>query len=216
MPLLNDNVVNQVKKEFENLTGKVKLTVFTQELECQYCEENRKLMEQIAKLSDKISLEIYNFTLDKEIADKYKIDKIPATIVQSDRDDYGIRFYGIPFGYEFPSLIEAIKMVSHRESGLSVESKRKLRTIDKNIRIQVFVTLTCPYCAPMVQLAHKVAMESPYITAEMIEASEFPHLTYKYNIYAVPKTIINETVQFEGLVPESVLVERIQKSLDVM
>ncbi|MCX7785153.1 MAG: thioredoxin family protein [candidate division WOR-3 bacterium] len=214
MPILNDAILNQVKKEFEYLTGKVKLIVFTQELECQYCEENRRLMEQIANLSEKISLEIYNFTLDKNIADKYKVDKIPATIVQSDRDDYGIYFYGIPFGYEFTSLIEAIKIVSHRESGLSAESKKILRNVNKPIKIQVFVTLTCPYCAPMVQLAHKVAMESSYITAEMIEASEFPHLAHKYNVYAVPKTVLNDTVQFEGLVPEPVFVEKIKHVLE--
>ncbi|MEO0092374.1 MAG: thioredoxin family protein [candidate division WOR-3 bacterium] len=215
MPILNNDVLNQLKKEFDNLTGNVKLTVFTQELECQYCEENRRLMEQVASLSDKISLQVYNFTLDKNIAEKYQIDKIPATIVESDRDDYGIRFYGIPFGYEFTSLIEAIKIVSRRESGLSAESKKILRNINKKIRIQVFVTLTCPYCAPMVQLAHKVAMESPYITAEMIEASEFPHLAYKYNVYAVPKTVLNETIQFEGLVSEPAFIEKIQKSLEV-
>ena len=207
MAILNEQVRQQVKKEFANLQDDVRLVVFTQELECQYCRENRSMAEEIAAISSKITTEVYNFITDKEKANAYKIDKIPAIVVEGVKD-YGIRFYGIPAGYEFSSLIEAIKIVSKRDSGLSPESKKLLKRIDKPVHIQVFVTPTCPYCPMAVKLAHKLALESDFITADMIEAAEFPHLANKYNVFGVPKTVVNEKIQFEGALPEAAFVSQ--------
>ncbi len=86
---------------------------------------------------------MYNFTLDKNKVEEYKVNKIPAMVVcDKTGKDYGIRFYGIPAGYEFTSLIEAIKNVSTGESGLMEKSKQELRRLNKPVHIQVFVTLT--------------------------------------------------------------------------
>lgn len=215
MAIFDDNVRQQVKKEFEKLQNNVKLVVFTQELECQYCRENRMLVEEIAALSDKVTTKIYNFAIDKEKATAYRVDKIPAIVVEGDKD-YGIRFYGIPAGYEFISLIEAIKIASARDSGLSSESKELLKKITEPVHIQVFITPTCPYCPGAVKLAHKSALENDFITADMIEAAEFPHLANKYNVFGVPKTIINEKIQFEGALPESAFVSQLMSTIKVM
>ena len=111
MALLREKDVETLKKRFENLDKAVKIVNFTQELECQYCRETRGLLEEVAALSDKINLEVYNFQIDKGKAAEFKVDKIPATVVMGDKDA-GIRFYGIPSGYEFASLLESIEMVS--------------------------------------------------------------------------------------------------------
>ncbi len=211
--MLPDNVKEEVKKEFEKLQNPVKLVVFTQELECQYCKENYQLALEVASLSDKISIEAYNFAIDKKKVEEYGIDKIPAIVVEGEKD-YGIRFYGIPGGYEFSSLVEGIKIVGLRDSGLSEESKSSLKKIDKPIHIQVFITLTCPYCPRAVHTAHQLAMESDFIKADMIEAQEFPHLANKYNVYAVPKVVINEKVQFEGALPESAFLAQVMSALE--
>ena len=143
MSLLSEEIKSELKKELEGLKNEVKLVVFTQELECQYCSENRRLAEDIASLSDKIKLEVYNFTLDKNKVDEYNVDKIPALVVlDGTGKDYGMRFYGIPAGYEFTSLIEAIKNVSLGKSGLTDKSKAELQKLKKPIHIQVFITLT--------------------------------------------------------------------------
>jgi predicted DsbA family dithiol-disulfide isomerase len=65
-----------------------------------------------------------------------------------------------------------------------------------------------------VVLAHRLAMESEWITADMVEATEFPHLANKYQVYGVPRTVINETVHIEGAVPEPVLVNKVMQVLD--
>ena len=63
-------------------------------------------------------------------------------------------------------------------------------------------------------LAHKLAIASELITADCVEATEFPHLANKYNVYGVPRTVINEDIQIEGAVPEKVLVAELMKVLD--
>jgi len=211
MALLKDDVQNEVRERFKKLTGSVRLVNFTQKIECHHCEETRRLTEEIASLSPKINSQVYNFALDKEKSQQYKIDKIPAIVVEADKD-YGIRFFGIPGGYEFNSFISAIYDVSMKATDLSVESKDKIAKIDKPIHIQVFVTLTCPYCPSAVQMAHKLALESEYITSDMIESAEFPHLVNKYGVMGVPKVVINEEFGFEGALPETSFVEEVVKA----
>lgn len=211
MALLKDEVQNEVKERFKKLTGPVKLVNFTQKLECHHCQDTHRLIEEIASFSPKISSKVYNFAIDKEKAQQYKIDKIPAIVVEGEKD-YGIRFFGIPGGYEFNSLVSSIIDVSAGTADLSIESKDKISEITKPLHIQVFVTLTCPYCPAAVQMAHKLALESEYITSDMVESAEFPHLTNKYGVMGVPKMIINEKFGFEGGLPESAFIDEVMKA----
>ena len=57
-------------------------------------------------------------------------------------------------------------------------------------------------------------MESDWIRADMVEATEFPHLANKYQVYGVPRTVINETIHIEGAVPEPMFVEELLKVMD--
>ena len=59
------------------------------------------------------------------------------------------------------------------------------------------------------RLAHQMAMESDLITADMVEVQEFIFLAQKYNIYGVPKTVINESLHFEGAVPDAVFLGKV-------
>ena len=214
MGLIKEAQQKQLKDIFDKLESNVKLVYFTQEMECPFCKETRELLQDISSLSsNKISLEVYDFVADKDKVEKYKIDKIPATVVESTKD-YGIRFYGIPAGYEFTSLINSIVAVSNGKSGLTDETKEALKKLKDPVLIQVFITLTCPYCPKAVEMAHKLAMESDLITAEMVESSEFPILVQKHNVMSVPRIIINDKVDFEGAMPETNFVENLMKVLD--
>ncbi|HGE72664.1 TPA: glutaredoxin [Candidatus Poribacteria bacterium] len=214
MSLIKKEQQKQLKEIFKKLSNNVKLIFFTQEMECPFCKDTRELLQDLSSLSDgKISLEIYDFVNDKDKVDKYKIDKIPAVVVEGQKD-YGIRFYGIPAGYEFTSLINSILIVSRGQSGLSDETKESLKKLKDPVKIQVFITLTCPYCPKAVEMAHRLAVESDLITGEMIESSEFPILIQKYNVMSVPRVIINDKVDFEGALPEKDFVENLMKVLD--
>jgi len=141
MAVLSEDIRNDLQKEFEELPGKVKLVVFTQEFECDHCRENTSLAQEVASLSDKLDIEMHDFVLDKEVVERYGVDKIPAIAVEGEKD-YGVRFYGVPAGYEFTSFIEAIKSVSAGESGLAPKTQEALAGLKDPLHLQVFVTPT--------------------------------------------------------------------------
>ena len=212
MPLLDKEIADQIKQELADLAGPVRLVMFTQEFECQYCAETRQLVEEVAALSGQLTAEVYDFVTDKEKAEKLGVDKIPAVAVIG-AEDYGVRFYGIPSGYEFTSLLHAIKLVAAGKPELSEETLQALAEIAEPVHMQVFVTPTCPYCPQAVVLAHRMAVASPMIRADMVEATEFPHLATKYQVMGVPRTVINETVHVEGAAPEPMVLEKLQEAL---
>jgi glutaredoxin-like protein len=212
MTLLNDEVLEQVKKELADLAGDVRLVVFTQDFECQFCKETRQLAEELASVSDQITVEVYDFVEDKDKADALGVDKIPAIAVIG-AEDYGVRFYGIPSGYEFTSLLQALKTVASGESMLQEETQVALAALEDPVHIQVFVTPTCPYCPQSVVLGHQMAVASPLVRADMVEASEFPDLSTKYQVMGVPRTVINEGVHIEGAAPEAMVLGKLQEAL---
>ena len=212
MPLLDSAIAEHTRQELADLAGSVRLVMFTQEFECQYCRETRQLVEEIAQLSDQLTAEIYNFVVDKEKAEELGIDKIPAIAVVG-AADYGVRFYGIPSGYEFASFLQAIRTVASGQPPLAEETLEFLGSLDGSVHIQVFVTPTCPYCAGSVVLGHQMAVASPNVRADMVEATEFPQLALKYQVMGVPRTVINETVHIEGAVPESTVLAKLNQAL---
>ncbi|MBN2441415.1 MAG: thioredoxin family protein [Spirochaetales bacterium] len=212
--MLDNNTKKEVKKQFESLKNRVNLIVFTQEMECRFCEDTRKITEELATLSDKITVTIYDLLKDKEKADEFNVDKIPAIVVAGeDKKDTGVRFFGVPAGYEFASLLESIKLISTKNIGLSDETKKYLNTLAKKVHIQVFVTPTCPYCPMAVILAHKLAAFSENIKADMVEITEFPEMAVKYSVQGVPRSVINETFSQVGAAPEPLLLEKIKEAL---
>ncbi len=139
--MLQEREEKLVAEVFKELKNPVKLINFTQELECQFCRETRQLLTEVAGLSDRVSLEVYNFQLDRQKVEEYQVDKIPATVIEGERD-YGIRYYGAPVGYEFATLLTDIADVSKGESNLKPETKEALKKIDQKVHLQVFATPT--------------------------------------------------------------------------
>ena len=212
MPLLPDEVKKQVRESFADLSNPVRLIIFTQTLECAQCRENRQLLEEIAALSDQIATEVYDFVTDAAKVEEYGVDKIPAVAILGD-GDHGIRFFGIPAGYEFTTLVHTIRMVGGAGSQLDENVLAQLESLTEPIHMQVFVTPTCPYCPTAVVAAFEMAYASPMVRADGIESTEFPHLVVKYQVAGVPRTVINENVYVEGAAPPEVILERIQETL---
>ena len=211
MSMIAEKDRKAVQERLAKLVGPVKAVVFSQEMECMFCRETRELIEELAELTDKLQVEVKDFIKDSKEAEKLGIDKIPAIALLGEGDkDYGIRFYGIPAGYEFVSLMESLELVSKGQSGLSTASKEKLKGLKKPLALQVFVTPTCPYCPRAVVLAFKLAVESALVTASMVEATEFPHLANKYQVSGVPHTVIGASPQpMIGAYPEAAAVDLI-------
>lgn len=141
MAVLKEKDKKKLEEVFGALAEKVTLVMFTQEMECQFCEMTRTLLEEVTALSDNLSLEVHDFVADASLAAEFGIDKIPATILTGDRD-YGLRFYGVPSGYEFTTLVQDIIDVGKRSSGLDEGVKAALARIDRPVHLQVIISPT--------------------------------------------------------------------------
>jgi glutaredoxin-like protein len=209
MSLIPDDKKELLKNDFkEKLVDPVKIVMFTQELECRFCSDTRQLVQDLATLNDKLTVEIYDFVANADKAKEYGINKIPAIAIIG-KKDYGVRIYGIPYGYELQTLIEAIVNVSKGKTDLSDKTKSILAEVKSPVHIQVFVTLTCPHCPAAAAVAHKLAIESDMVKADVIDSSEFPDLAMKYNVIGVPKVIINEKIEFVGAFNEDLFAEHV-------
>jgi glutaredoxin-like protein len=197
MAMINEKDAKVVRERLAKITGPVTLAIFTQEFECEYCRQTRELAEEVAGFSGgKVTAKVYDLVRDKAEADRMGIDKIPALAVLGDKgEDYGIRFFGIPAGYEFSSLLESLEMVAKGDSGLPPAIRDKLKALASPVNLQVFVTPTCPYCPRAVLTAFRFAMESKKVSPSMVEATEFPHLANKYQVSGVPHTVIGDNPQ---------------------
>ena len=209
MSLLPDDKKEVLRNELkEKMVDPVSIIMFTQEIECRFCSDTRQLVQEFQTLSDKIKVEVYDFMADGDKAKQYGIEKIPALAIVG-KKDYGVRIYGIPYGYELQTLVEAIVNVSKGTTDLSEKTRSILADVKAPVHIQVFVTLTCPHCPTAAAVAHKLAIESDFVRADVIDSSEFPQLAQKYSVMGVPKIVINEKVEFVGAFSEDLFAEHV-------
>ncbi len=213
MALLNDDIRSQVKEMLDDLPHEVQLVVFTKPEECPYCPTIVELTQEIAEATDKVSAEVYDFSEDREMVERYQIEKAPAIAIVGAKD-YGLRFFGLPANYEFSTLLHGIQVAGHgAAAALDDETQAYLAELEEPVHLQVFVTPTCPYCPGAAVLAYDMAVENDNVRGEVVEASEFQELSERYNVMGVPLNVINETERVEGRAPQSMIVDAIKAAL---
>ena len=150
MPTISQKDQETIRNLFDKeVKEPVQLVYFTQKespltvpgQECQYCRDTRELLEEVSSLSDKVELAVHDLVGDEELARTAGIDKIPAIEIKG-KAKGRVRFFGIPAGYEFSTLIEDIMDVARGETKLSAATKAQLATLTTPVHIQVFVTPT--------------------------------------------------------------------------
>lgn len=154
MALFSDAQRAQIGERLAALPRDVRLVLYGQSLDCDTCEETRRLLAELAGIDARLSLEERNLVLDREAAAAHGIDRAPGLVVESVSApaageaeapavvDFGVRLLGAPLGYEFTSLLDAILAVSHRDSALTPASRERLATLTSPVHIQVFSTPT--------------------------------------------------------------------------
>lgn len=219
MAIISAEDATQLREIFaQQLTRDVTLVHYTQResriivpgvVPCATCRDNLQLLDELVALDDHLRLETHDFKAEADLAASAGIDKIPATVVRGADGGERARFFGVPAGYEFTTLLEDILEVGGAGSQLSPQSASALAGLEGDVHIQVFVTPTCPYCPAAVRMGHALALASEKVTADMVMSTEFPHVSQRYGVMAVPKVVINETRAFEGALPEDQFVQQV-------
>jgi len=147
MSLLSPADQEKLRYAFSDMTRPVRLLFFTQTLDCDTCPTTRQILDELPLLSDKIAIDEVNIVLDPERAKRFGIDRAPAIVPvwqneQGAEQDSRIRFIGAPAGYEFVSLVQAVRLVGGGESSLTAASLARLASVDQPVTMQVFTTPT--------------------------------------------------------------------------
>ena len=190
------------------LPAPVRLVFFTQTFGCDTCLPARQAVDQIASLSGQITVEEHNVVLDTDEVTTHRIERVPAVAVVGDRD-LGLRFYGVPGGYEMASIVDAVLLAATGDVGLSPESLAAIAVVDRPIDLKVFVTPTCAFCPQAVSMAYRLAAASDQITASAIEATAYPDLVRQYQVTGVPKTVVDGQIEILGAQPEEIFVREV-------
>ncbi len=133
------------------LTTPVRVLLFTEPAsglyvpgrrECRTCADTEALMREVAALSENINLEIVNVASAPDMAAEWGVSLTP-TIAVCRESDQGVRFVGLPGGYEFTSFVETLVSAgADGGSHLSHETLERLATVDFEIEIKTFITPT--------------------------------------------------------------------------
>ena len=149
----------------------------------------KSILQEVSFLNDKILFEESN---ELDCLD------FPCFSITIPGKDLGIRFMGEPSGGEFQVFIDTIIMVSTNDYKISERVEEIVEDIDKDIDIKVFITSSCGFCPPAIKMAYSFALVNNFIRATAIDCYSFPELATKYNVAAVPKTVINDRIEFIG------------------
>jgi alkyl hydroperoxide reductase subunit AhpF len=157
-------------------------------------------------------MDVYNFTADRDVADRYGIDKVPGFLLVG-RKNYGLKYYGMPSDFEFRMLMEEIVRVSSGRSDLSSATIAVLQDLSLPIHLEVLTLHACRLSAKAAQIAHQLAMESDLITADLVNVGDFPEMAKRYSILASPTVVVNGRYHFYGALREANFVKQVLKSV---
>jgi alkyl hydroperoxide reductase subunit AhpF len=142
MALIDGAVAGELRKAFGALVHPVRLAVFSDADGEAPADEVRQLVEELAALDPRLCAEAHSADVSAPRAQELAIERAPAIAVLGEAADHGLRLYGVPGGYEFGSLVEAVLDVSRGDSGLAAETRQALAGLERDVRIRVFSTPT--------------------------------------------------------------------------
>lgn len=196
----------------------VNVKVFvSDETKCPFCPDAISLVNLDTKnLSNelKINLEVINLDQNPELTEKYNISGVPTILIGDN-----IKYLGLPVGLERRVFTNTLKLVAGGGKGTRVteEQKTKLTGIKNPATVKVITTSSCPYCPKVVFMSNQLAVASDgKVTSEIVNSTELPELAAKYRVTAVPTTVINEKVRFQGVPQLDAFIEELTRKPPVL
>jgi glutaredoxin-like protein len=218
MTLMDEKTKQQVRERLaETLSGPVELRLYRRPdtgrlilpggVGCQTCDATEELARTLVELApDKLQLTVIDISEQRG-----EVDTVPTLTVARPAEESRITFQGLPSGYEFATVLDAIERASGTGDELSPEVAERLAKLASDVEVMVFVTPTCPYCPGAASMANRMALASPKVRSLVVEANEYPELSDRFQVQGVPRTVVNRSGSFVGALPEAVFVESVMK-----
>jgi thioredoxin reductase (NADPH) len=204
-----EEVQAQLSRIFQRLKHPVPLYLFaTDDTTSPFNQAAREILRTIARISPKTQLEEYD--LQHKKAKEWGVDRSPTILF--DPDNYGLRWFGAPLGEEGRMFIEALVLLGNKKSDLSDQSRKILENITSPRHVQVFVSMTCPYCPQQTMNVLKCVVARPdLIRLDIVDVQANPDLTDRYSAYSTPMTYANDIMIGKGAQPEELFVSSLEK-----
>lgn len=161
--------------------------------------EMRELLQEIAALSDKVSLD--------ETGDD---ERKPSFVIAKEGETHGVRFAAIPLGHEFTSLVLALLWTGGHPPKVEQDVLDQIKALDSDLNFEVYMSLSCHNCPDVVQATTLMTVFNPRIQTTVIDGALFQDEVNERNIMAVPATFLNGEMFASG----RMLVEEILAKVD--
>jgi hypothetical protein len=206
--MLSEQSQEIIKTSAKRLNKPVRLVLFTSDRGCTACPDMLGLARAIKAHFDKIALESYDLVMDRDKSQQYGVELVPAIVLQGG-DGETATFCGLIEDVFLNILLDTIQSLSNKKVWFPDDVRRVLRHLDHDVRIRVFVESDCPLCRPVAETAIGLALESRFVSTDIIVADDYPELIRKHKIKKLPMTIFGENLQMDGHVTESEFLEMI-------
>lgn len=198
--MLEQAMKEQLKGYLANLKHDIQLVVSLDESKA--ASQIETLAEEIASLS----------SLIKVIRDDAASARKPVMQVKNPHLDTSINFAGIPMGHEFTSLVLALLHSGGHPLKLEAETIEQIRQLDKDLDVEVFISLSCQNCPDVVQAFNMMSALNPRIKTTMIDGALFQDEVADREIMAVPSVFVNGQLFGQGRMTLAEILNKIDDS----
>ncbi len=204
-----EEIQAQLSRIFAKLEHDVPLhLILSDDKDSPFNQATREILQTIARISPKIKVREHR--LDDDFAKERGVTSSPTVLF--DPEHYGLRWLAPPLGEEGRMFIEALVMLGNRKSDLSEQSRRILDRITSPRHVQVFVSMTCPYCPQQAMNVLKAVVARPdLVTLDIVDVQANPELTERYSAYSTPMTFANDELIGKGAQPEELFLTSLEK-----
>jgi glutaredoxin-like protein len=215
MALIDEGTKTKLRERLAGLEGPVELRLYMKPdsgrlilpggLGCPTCSVAEELARAVADAApERVTLSVIDVIERPEEG-----IEVPTLTIGAPGEQARIAFQGLPSGYEFSTLLDAIERVSSKGGSLAPDLTERLSKLDTDVEVMVFVTPTCPYCPGAASMANRMALTSPRVRSVVVEANEFADLSRRFQVEGVPRTVVNRSSSFVGALPETMFVESV-------
>lgn len=198
--LFSAEIIGQLNSVFSKMERALVLKLALDDR--QVSSELRSYMEEMAALTDKLTVQIDT--------DSEEPERPCVKVYLEDGTDTGLAFHGVPGGHEFTSFVLGLYNAAGPGQALDEETVGKIKNIDRDVDMQIMVSLSCTMCPELVTAAQKIASANPLVKAEVYDLNHFPERKEKYQVMSVPCLVINDSEPVFGKKNVQQLLELIE------